>query len=58
LLRRNDPRWLVRLKECAHAVLFRATCLVVWRTHKPVLAAGGFGFRRYWREAVSVFRTA
>ncbi len=58
LLRRNNPWWLARLKECAHAALFRATCLVVWWTHRPVFIAGGLSLRRYCRQAVIEFRKA
>ena len=50
LLRRDRPRWKAGLARSGHRCLFGGTCLVVWWKHRKVLRAGGYGFRKYWRE--------
>jgi hypothetical protein len=47
LLRRCRPKLLLSLTRAAHRILFAATALVVWRTHRAALRAGGFDFRGY-----------
>jgi hypothetical protein len=49
-LRRGRSRWRVRWARGWHRLLFGGTCLVVWWHHAKVLRAGGYGFRRFWRE--------
>lgn len=46
--RSRAGRWLTRLGQ---RLLFAATTLVVWQTHRRVLLAGGLSFRGYWRRA-------
>jgi hypothetical protein len=51
LLRQGRRRWKVLWAQGWHRFLFGGTCLVVWWRHGRVLRAGGYGFRRFWREA-------
>ncbi|MGE0103137.1 MAG: hypothetical protein AB7U64_12475 [Blastocatellales bacterium] len=44
-----------RLSELLHEILFAGTVLVVFAGHGRVLAAGGYGFGRYWRACWSEF---
>jgi len=41
-----------------HRALMTGAVLIVWRNHRRALRAGGFGFRRYWRECWSKFDVA
>lgn len=50
MLRRARPRALLSLTVAWQRVLFAATALVVWRTHRRALAAGGLRFRDFWRK--------
>jgi len=45
-----------RLAGILHEVLFAGTVLVVFAGHGRVLAAGGYGFGRYWRACWGEFR--
>ncbi|MBI2823661.1 MAG: ferritin-like domain-containing protein [Planctomycetia bacterium] len=58
LLRAGRPRILVLLGHAAHRAAFAGACLVVWWKHGRAMRAGGFGFRRYWREAWREMRQA
>lgn len=51
LMRRRRLRWLVHVAHGLQRFLFGGTCLVVWWRHARALRAGGFRFRRFWREA-------
>ncbi len=50
LLRRGRRKPLLYLTGAAHRVLFAATMLVVWRTHRAAFRAGGFDFRSFARK--------
>jgi hypothetical protein len=51
ILRQGRAGWRVRLAHGLQRFLLGGTCLVVWWKHAPALKAGGFGFRRFWRES-------
>jgi hypothetical protein len=46
-------RWRMRtvIQDGLWAGFFSATCLAVWTKHGRTLRLGGYGFRRFWREA-------
>src|SRR5688500_6937507 len=50
ILRRGRARWLVALCQGFHRFLMSGTCLVVWHKHGRAMRAGGWGFRRFWRD--------
>lgn len=50
LLRRARPRALLSLTVAWQRVLFAATALVVWRSHRRALAAGGLTFGEFCRK--------
>jgi hypothetical protein len=56
LIRWNCSRPSKWLKRSAHAVAFRAACLIVWSTHARVFRPGGFEFLSFWNRAVLEFR--
>lgn len=51
ILHRRRPRALRALSLAAHKLLFAGVTLAVWAGHRRALRAGGFSFRRFWREA-------
>lgn len=51
MLRRCRSKPLLLLEHAAQRALFAATTLVVWRTHRDILQAGGLGFREFCRKA-------
>lgn len=53
ILHRRRPRFLRALGLAAHKFLFAGVTLAVWAGHRRALRAGGFTFRRFWREAWS-----
>lgn len=50
-LRRDRHPWRNRLVEFAGRILFSGTCLVVWKTHRSALRAGGLTFSAFWKSA-------
>ena len=50
VLRRGRSRALVALSQVLHRILMAGTCLVVWHKHGRCMRAGGYEFRRFWRE--------
>jgi hypothetical protein len=58
ILHRRRPRPLYAVTMACHRVFFAATTLAVWLGHRRALRAGGYGFRRFWREAWSRMRQA
>jgi hypothetical protein len=50
LMRRGRSRVAVGLCQFLHRAFLAGTCLVVWHKHGRALRAGGYGFRRFWRE--------
>ena len=58
ILRRNRPRWLVAVAQAAHRVLMFGTCFVVWHKHGRAMRAGGWSFRRFWRDTWIEMRDA
>ncbi len=58
LLRRGWNKWRFHGARLLHYVFFAGTMLVVWFNHRPVLQAGGFSIRRYWRTSWREFRLA
>lgn len=58
ILRRDRSRWRIGCAVFAHRVLFVGTCGLVWLQHRRALRAGGYGMRRFLREARREFRTA
>jgi hypothetical protein len=50
VMRRSRSGVAVGLCQFLHRVLLAGTCLVVWHKHGRALRAGGYGFRRFWRE--------
>jgi hypothetical protein len=50
VLRRSRARWAVALCQALHRVLMAGTCLVVWHKHGRAMRAGGWNFRRFWRD--------
>jgi len=44
-------RGLQRLMLLIQTALIRATCLLVWWTHRRAFRAGGMGIRPFWRRA-------
>lgn len=55
-LRAGRPWSGGRISELLHEILFAGTVLVVFAGHGRVLAAGGYGFGRYWRACWGEFR--
>jgi hypothetical protein len=55
LLRRKRTRLRLALTSLCDRALFAATCLVVWRGHRPVFRAARFSFRTFWRQAQRAF---
>jgi hypothetical protein len=51
ILRRDRPRWRVRLAHGWHRLLFGGTCLLLWGKHRRALRAGGFGLGSFWRAS-------
>jgi hypothetical protein len=51
LLRMDRAPALLGGTHGLHRCFFGGTCLVVWWKHGRTLKAGGFGWRRFWREA-------
>jgi hypothetical protein len=51
LIRRHRPAWQIPIINGLHRFLFTGICPVVWWTHGRVYRAGGFSFRRFWRES-------
>jgi hypothetical protein len=58
ILRRDLPRWRVATRQGVHQFLMFGTCFVVWHKHGKAMRAGGFGFRRFWRETWLEMRDA
>lgn len=50
ILRRRRPRALLLLTHAVHRLLFGATAIVVWQTHRRALVAGGLQFRGFLRK--------
>ena len=50
ILRRDRSPWKVLAAHGLQRFLFWGTCFVVRHKHRRALKAGGYGFRRYWRE--------
>lgn len=48
-------RWLA---NSLHRLLFGGACLAVWWKHGRAIRLGGWGFRRFWREAHGELRSA
>ncbi|HVW36797.1 MAG TPA: ferritin-like domain-containing protein [Pirellulales bacterium] len=51
ILRSRRSRFALALCTAAQRVLFGATALVVWQTHRRALRAGGLRFHDFWRKA-------
>ena len=50
VLRKRRRRSLVWLSATLHRVLMFGTIFVVWHKHGRAMRAGGYPFRRFWRE--------
>jgi hypothetical protein len=50
VMRRGRSGSAVALCQLMHRILMAGTCLVVWHKHGRAMRAGGYGFRRFWRE--------
>lgn len=50
LMRRQRPRWRVRLRQWFHRVLHAGASLAVWLKHRRVFRFAGVGFVEYWRR--------
>ena len=48
-VRRNRSPAAIALSDTIHRVLFGGALLVVWQQHRPVLNAGGYTTRKFWR---------
>jgi hypothetical protein len=55
-IRQRRPRWLTRLIEPLYACFFRATVLVVWFDHHPVLKRSEYSFWSFYRAACAAFK--
>lgn len=51
ILRSRRSHFVLALCTSAQRILFAATALIVWQTHRPALRAGGLRFRDFWRKA-------
>lgn len=51
ILRGRRSRFALAICTAAQRILFGATALVVWQTHRHALRAGGLRFRDFWRKA-------
>jgi hypothetical protein len=51
IIRRKRPRTLRWFTSAAQRVLFVGITMTVWVGHRRALKAGGFTFRRFWRNA-------
>lgn len=58
ILRRGRSRRTIAAAQVAHRLFLAGTCLVVWHKHRRAMRAGGYGFRRFWRETWSYMRDA
>ncbi|HXT58180.1 MAG TPA: ferritin-like domain-containing protein [Pirellulales bacterium] len=52
ILRRRRWRTSLLLTNAVHRLLFGATAIVVWQTHRRALVAGGLRFRGFWRKVM------
>jgi hypothetical protein len=55
-LRQGRGDWGRRTAVALQSLLFLATCVVFWISHRRLLAAGGFTLRRFARRARNEFR--
>ena len=51
MLRSRRSRLALSLTRGAQRILFAATALIVWQTHRRALREGGLQFRDFWRKA-------
>jgi hypothetical protein len=51
ILRRQLPKWQLKIRNSLHRLLFGGTCLVVWWGHSRVFRAAGYTQARFWRQA-------
>jgi len=58
IVRRGRRRWRVAAAQAAHRFLMAGTCFVVWHKHGRAMRAGGYSFRRFWRETWRHMRQA
>ena len=56
ILRRGRAGWAHRTAVALQGLLFFATCVVFWISHRRVLIAGGFTLRRFARRARNEFQ--
>jgi hypothetical protein len=56
ILRQGRTKWACRSAVALQGLLFFATCVVFWISHRRVLATGGFSPRRFARRARNEFR--
>ena len=58
IMRANQSLVRHRLASAMHRMLFFGACLAVWRKHGKAMRLGGYGLKRFWREAWHELRTA